>query len=218
MIEVINFQKHFGSQLLFEQLSFQLHEQEWVALTGDSGSGKSTLLRILLGLVDADQGSMTWKDTTIIKDGQGNPEGMREWRKNVAWTPQTIPFGNQTPRQVLRDLRQFEHNQLEDPAAHIDEDWVKALGLSVDQLEQPFLKLSGGEYQRMLLGMSFILDRDWWLLDEPTSALDKANRQRVIDLLDQKKETGMLICTHDDMLISLCNRVLELKDGQLKEV
>lgn len=219
MITIRDLSKQFGRQALFKNVDIVFREKQWIALTGDSGSGKSTFLHILMGLIDADMGLVTNNQTVLLEDGVGKPEAIRIWRKQVAWTPQSISFGTQTPRQVRNELHQLDANR-GGPMLNETEipEWVEQLGLSSTQFDQAFEKLSGGQKQRVLLGLSFELKRDWWMLDEPTSALDRQSRERVVELLKRKRDTGLLISTHDELLIKKCDRVLKLEDQQIREL
>jgi ABC-type multidrug transport system ATPase subunit len=217
MLKIQNLSKSFGPVRLFDQVSMEISQAQWIALSGESGSGKTTLLRILMGFENPDAGSIWWDDQPLWEQGVARSESIRQFRQILAWTPQQVMFPQQTAHQVWTDLHQFHRNH---PLQNLDASasWISELGLEAHLLHQPFSQLSGGQQQRMLIGLGFSLQRKLWILDEPTSALDQRSKRRVVNLLRQRSQHTLLFSTHDTFLLDQCDRVFHLEHGHIQEV
>jgi len=97
-------------------------------------------------------------------------------------------------------------------------DLIERLGLSMDEIQgRPFNKLSGGEKQKVLIGIALGRDSDLLVLDEPAANLDPSARQVFFSLLAERKENNsMIISSHRlDEVAALVNRVVELDRGRI---
>lgn len=193
-IQQLNFA--FGSQQIFQNFSFSLPTQKWVALLGASGIGKSTLLRLIAGL-----------ETNFT---QGNIQLAKGTK--LAWLAQQdclFPW-----------LSVLDNVQLQ---AHLNgnkntktEGKAKQLLSDVNMLEhanKPCYQLSGGQRQRVALARTLMLDADLILMDEPFSALDAVTRLQLQKLSRQLlSEKTVLLITHDPQeALRLADQIFILK-------
>ena len=201
---------HRGNAVL-NGVNLHVNSGEILVLTGPNGSGKSTLLRALCGLT--------------VFQGQIIPEGLspQERARFIAYMAQhderRIPF-------TVEETIGMGRAPWQDHTGHpteLDRSLIQeALELvRVGHLAvRPFMELSGGEQQRVLLARTLCQNSKVLLLDEPTSALDYANQQHIMDSLRcwcTRKGTGMVVVLHDLNLASMyADRVLLLRAGHVK--
>ncbi len=185
-----------------EGISMCAREQEFVTLIGPSGCGKSTLLNLVSGLLEPDEGRITFR---------GVPEAKRLGR--IGYMPQ---------RDLLLPWRRVLENILIGPeimGLDLDEARARAyellplFGLEGFERSYPF-ELSGGMRQRAALLRTLLCDQDLILLDEPLGALDALTRRTMRDwLIDiwERFEKTMIFVTHDvEEAVLLSDRIYVL--------
>ncbi|PZE88051.1 ABC transporter ATP-binding protein [Curtobacterium sp. MCLR17_039] len=204
-ISVQDFVMRFGDRNVVDGLSFDVAPGETFGLLGSNGSGKTTTIRALLGITTPTAGTLTI-DGRPYRPATGGigylPEERGLYRKESVIDVMTY-FGR------LRGLRGAE-------ATAWSMDYLARLGLA-DRAKLRVDKLSGGQQQKVQLGIT-IMDRPRLLiLDEPTKGLDPVNRRLLLDLVDERKADGatvVLVTHHMDEVERLCDRILLLKDGR----
>jgi NitT/TauT family transport system ATP-binding protein len=200
-----------GGLQALDQLSFLVHNQEFLCVLGPSGSGKSTLLRILAGLLPPTAGDVFIRGERLC----GPKEGVGFVFQNANLMPW---------RSVLRNITlPLEVNGL--PAASSSkraQEMVELVGL--DGFEDTLPRdLSGGMAQRVAIGRALVHDPDVLLLDEPFGALDALTRERMgIELLRiwQARRKTVIMVTHSiSEALFLADRVLVLshRPGKLRQ-
>jgi ABC-2 type transport system ATP-binding protein len=204
-ISVQDFVLRFGDRNVVDGLSFDVAPGETFGLLGSNGSGKTTTIRALLGITTPTAGTLTI-DGRPYRPATGGigylPEERGLYRKESVIDVMTY-FGR------LRGLRGAE-------ATAWSMDYLARVGLA-DRAKLRVDKLSGGQQQKVQLGIT-IMDRPRLLiLDEPTKGLDPVNRRLLLDLVDERKADGatvVLVTHHMDEVERLCDRILLLKDGR----
>ncbi|OEI67417.1 ABC transporter ATP-binding protein [Curtobacterium sp. ER1/6] len=204
-ISVRDFVMRFGDRDVVDGLSFDVAPGETFGLLGSNGSGKTTTIRALLGITTPTAGSLTI-DGAPYRPATGGigylPEERGLYRKESVIDVMTY-FG------MLRGLRRPE-------AVRWSTGYLERIGLA-DRAKLRVDKLSGGQQQKVQLGIT-IMDRPRLLiLDEPTKGLDPVNRRLLLDLVDERKADGatvILVTHHMDEVERLCDRILLLKDGR----
>ncbi|MCA5922066.1 MULTISPECIES: ABC transporter ATP-binding protein [Curtobacterium] len=203
-IDVQDFVMRFGDRTVVDGLSFDVAPGETFGLLGSNGSGKTTTIRALLGITTPTAGTLTI-DGEPYRPATGGigylPEERGLYRKESVIDVMTY-FGR------LRGLGRAE-------ATAWSTDYLARVGLA-DRAKLRVDKLSGGQQQKVQLGIT-IMDRPRLLiLDEPTKGLDPVNRRLLLDLVDERKADGatvILVTHHMDEVERLCDRILLLKDG-----
>jgi putative ABC transport system ATP-binding protein len=191
---------------------------ESVAIIGRSGSGKSTLLNLISGIDRADSGSVEFNGREI--SGLGEPARTLFRRQHVGFVYQ---FFNLIPTlDVEENVRLvLELNGVRGAAARRrSAALLGEVGLG-DRLHSAVDKLSGGEQQRVAIARALVHEPALLLADEPTGNLDEETAAQVFPVLvslTQARGATLLIVTHDSALARSVGRVLELRDGRLKEV
>lgn len=205
MIKFEHIVKKFRRQEVLKGIDLDIDRGHRVALVGSNGAGKTTLIRCLLGEYTC--------DGRVMVDGRDPREHRAEVLSRVGFVPQLPPPLKMPVGQLIR----FSASVCEaDPSRMVEV--AERLGLDVDQFRsQPFVKLSGGQKQKLLIAIALGRDSDLLVLDEPAANLDPEARHIFFNLLAEKQHTAaMLISSHRlDEVASLVNRVIELDQGQV---
>lgn len=212
------------SLLALDQVSLSLEPGRITALVGESGSGKTTLGRSLMGLLPENaevRGS--------IKLGNREIVGMEESDlKKIRWSQIAMVFQNGAANlnpvhrivdQVAEPLI-FSAGMRERQAREEAEIHLLRMGLKPEHGYRFPHELSGGQIQRALLAMAFVLNPGVLILDEPTAGLDAMTKSFVSGVIRQARDIGktVLLATHDlDLVQGLADQVVVLYLGQVME-
>lgn len=204
IVEVKNFKMTFGKKTVIRDLSFEIKEGEIFGLLGANGSGKTTTLRALLGFYTPASGE-------LLIDGK--PYDPEDPSITVGYLPEER--GLYQKESVIDIMTYFgELKGVKNPR-----DWslkyLKRVGLQ-DQIEMKLSKLSGGQQQKVQLGVTIMGEPKLLILDEPTKGFDPMNRRLLMEIIDElhSKGTAVILITHYmDEVEKLCDRILLLKNG-----
>ena len=190
-----------------------LRRGEMLALTGPSGSGKSTILNIA-GLIDrADSGTVSLRGQDVASLSETQATLLR--RDAIGFVFQGF---NLVPVMTVWDNVDYALFIAGVPALQRRQRvqaMLDAVGLSDHAAHRPDA-LSGGQRQRVAIARALVKQPALVIADEPTANLDSHTADQVLDLMrDQGHAHGaaFLIATHDDRLLSRCDRVIRLLDG-----
>lgn len=214
-LEIKGLKKGYGSgdsrTEVLRGIDFCVEKGEFCVLLGPSGSGKSTLLNIIGGIDNADEGylsingekteDMTEKILTMYR------------RKHLGYVFQMY---NLIPNLNVRENIEVGA-YLSDKALDIDE-LLKLLGLYEHRFKLPS-QLSGGQQQRTSIGRAIVKNPDILLCDEPTGALDYNTSKEILKLIEDvnhKYGNTVIMVTHNDAIKNMADRVIKLKDGQIR--
>lgn len=204
--------------VLFENLSFQVHKGEMLAIVGESGSGKSSLLHILGALDSASAGDVYFANLSLRKLSDDERAEFRNRELGFVWQfhyllPEFTALENVAMPLLLRGVGR---RQAEQEAAK----WLNEVGLS-ERGHHRSGELSGGEQQRVSLARALVTRPQVLMADEPTGDLDNRTAEAVFDLifrLHTDYRLTSLIVTHNLAFARRCQRVLSLRGGRVEEV
>jgi len=205
MIKIQKLTKNFKKHTILDDIDLSMKLGERIALIGSNGAGKTTLIRCLLGEYTFD-GSIEIKDKAIR-------DNRTELLKHIGFVPQTPPPIKTSVGQLINFAATVSQT---DPQRM--QRLIAQLGLSYDNIKHlPFVKLSGGQKQKVLIAIALGRDAQILMMDEPTASLDPAARKVLFDLLAEKQDdTLMLISSHRlDEVSGLVNRVIEMDRGKI---
>jgi ABC-2 type transport system ATP-binding protein len=206
MCAVIRFEKiikRFRREEVLKGIDLEIARGHRVALVGSNGAGKTTLIRCLLGEYNC-QGRVT-------VDGLDPRHHRQEVLAKVGFVPQLPP----PLRMPVGQLVAFAAGVCGAGPGRMEEVAAR-LGLDVARFRhQPFVKLSGGQKQKLLISIALGRDTDLLVLDEPAANLDPEARGIFFQLLAERQGTAaMIISSHRlDEVAALVNRVIELDQG-----
>lgn len=201
----------FDGQLVLNDINLHVSPGECIAIVGPSGSGKSTLLYILGLLRKPDQGTFSMNEQDVFDLDEEKRRLLRLHEVGFVFQQaHLIPYLT-----VLEQLELIQENKDSDAKQLL----VK-LGLE-HRLHHLPTTLSGGEKQRVAVARALINSPQLILADEPTASLDYENGRRVMELLSQqahREGRSVVVITHDERMLDVCDRVLRVIDGTLTEV
>jgi ABC-type glutathione transport system ATPase component len=202
-------------------VSFSLVAGETLALVGESGAGKSTSGRIVLRLVEPDDGRVRFEGADVLTLGRSE---LRTYRQSVQMIFQD-PFGSLDPRVPVGDsvaeplLVHFHLPRRERTERAAD--LLERVGLPRRVLDRYPAELSGGQLQRVAIARALTLRPKLIVCDEPVAALDVSVRAQVLNLMkDLQAEFGiaLLFITHDLALVEvIADRVVVMRAGRVVE-
>lgn len=201
-----------------DQVSMNVDAGEFVAIIGPSGSGKSTFLSIAGALLQPSQGEVTVGNTDIskVKDKELSKIRLQEIGF-ILQTSNLIPYLNVMDNLLL--VKKMTGKVTEQDKKFATE-LLTELGLANKFKKFPN-ELSGGERQRVAIARSFMNDSKLILADEPTASLDTNRAHEVVSLISKEVKArgkAAVMVTHDERMLSYCDRVYRMEDGKLKLV
>ncbi len=205
LIKVENLVKKFDQVEVLHGLNIDFRAGERIALIGQNGAGKTTLIRCILGLY-------TYEGHLDVL-GHNPRTDRTKILHNVGFVPQLPPPLKTTVRELLGFF-----SQIYGVDQQVYKDLAGRLGLDVDKhIGKPFLKLSGGMKQKLLVSLALGHNPQILLMDEPAANLDPEARVVLFDMLKNYREDAlMIISSHrTDEIEHLINRVIEMDLGQV---
>jgi ABC-2 type transport system ATP-binding protein len=205
LVHIEDFRMDFGDKTVIKDLSFDVRAGETFGFLGSNGSGKTTTLRALLGIYQPTAGTLHIGGKTFEpRDGArlGYLPEERGLYKKEAVLDIMVYFGR------LKGLSKAH-------ARSWSEAYLERVGLA-DKAKVRLDKLSGGQQQKVQLGVTIMNDPELLILDEPTKGFDPANRRLLMDIIEEQKLAGatVIMVTHQmEEVERLCDRVILLKDG-----
>lgn len=195
MISFKALQYHIAHKTILEDISFEIPDGVFAAIIGPNGAGKSTLIKLLVGLIEMQEGSISI---------DGIPQ--KTWLRNncFGYLPQQEEFDRSFPATALnialmglagnipigkRCQTEHKHKALE---------VMQTCGIA-DKAYAQIGSLSGGEFQRVLLARAILSDSNYLILDEPEAGIDRPGVISFFKLLKKLNEAGKTIITisHD---------------------
>lgn len=196
-------------------VSLKVAEGRFVTIVGPNGSGKTTLLETINGLLEATSGTVTVFGLDVGRRGG-------RVRKRTAYVIQNFSMDPLDPflcRDVVMMGRVGRIGLLRFPGK---DDWeavdraLQAVGM-ISFAKRPVGKLSGGEFQKILLARAMAQDPDLLLLDEPFANLDMDARyeaQKILGEWRQRRQLTVLMVSHDIAGVPhYCNRIVVMEKG-----
>lgn len=167
---------------ILHQITFQVSKGEILGILGPNGGGKSTLLKLLAGLLQPSSGTIEYPNHGLRegiiyipqKDQRnlGYPITIKEYLEAAR-----LPYQSVTKAECLDALKKVDLNR---------------------PIEQQMASLSGGEYQRVLLGKAYLQKSQVILMDEPTKGLDGTGQDKLLELLGEfKKQAAVVLVDHN---------------------
>ena len=205
LVHIENFRMDFGDTRVIRDLSFDVRTGETFGFLGSNGSGKTTTLRALLGIYQPTAGVLHIGGKVFEpRDGVrlGYLPEERGLYKKESVLDVMVYFGR------LKGLSKAQ-------ARSWSLEYLDRVELA-DKASTRLDKLSGGEQQKIQLGVTIMNDPELLILDEPTKGFDPVNRRLLMDIIEEQKLAGstVIMVTHQmEEVERLCDRVILLKDG-----
>ncbi len=206
IVDINNFVMKFGNATVIDGLSFSVMRGETFGLLGSNGSGKTTTIRALLGIYPPTSGSLHIDGAPYRVDGGVKlgylPEERGLYKKEKV-IDIMVYFG------MLKGLSRRD-------ALKASQDYLERVKLS-DKASMRLDKLSGGQQQKIQLGITIMGEPELLILDEPTKGFDPVNRRLLMTIIEEHQKEGatVIFVTHQmEEVERLCDRIILLKDGK----
>ncbi|MDR1354674.1 MAG: ABC transporter ATP-binding protein [Propionibacteriaceae bacterium] len=207
--------------LAVDQVSFNIARGHTLGLVGESGSGKSTIASVILGLVRATSGTVSFA-------GEPLQRHTRAERAALARRIQAVfqdPFGSMNPTRKVGDTlaEMLRYNLKKNPAEVAErlEQILTEVGMDANVLDRYPTQFSGGQLQRLAIARALAVEPEFLICDEAVSSLDLSVQAQVINLLVRlTKARGLtnLFISHDLSVVSyLSDEIVVLFAGQVME-
>lgn len=208
--------KAYGTNLILDHISFDVHEHEVVALLGPSGSGKSTLMKCVNLLERVNDGQI-WLGDTDITDPRENENAIRSRIGVVFQQFNLFPHMTVIENIILASTHVLKRDKVE--SVEKATELLERIGMADKANSYPD-RLSGGQQQRVAIVRSLMTDPELLLLDEITSALDPMLVGEVLEMVMELKQQGttILMATHEmSFAHQAADRIVLLRDGHIIE-
>lgn len=216
IVELKQIAKSFGKNHLLHDVTLSLNSGEHLSILGPGGCGKSTLLKIIIGILEPDNGEVSiLGNKTNEMDFKSKREVLS--RIGVAFQQGAL-FDFQTVREnilfAMENMTEFSLMEMEERVASM----LEAVNLPRAAFKLPS-ELSGGMRRRVGIVRALCTDPDLALLDEPTAGLDPVTSTIVIELIHKlaEKSKSSLICMTSNVEVAFrfSKKVAILKDGRI---
>lgn len=193
VLSVQDLAKSYGERTLFSNVSFEIKRGEHIALIGQNGTGKTNILKIINGLIEADEGSVSLGTNVTI--------GYFDQQSRVLDESKTVfdEISDTYPKLTQTEIRNV----------------LAAFLFTGDEVFQPIRSLSGGERGRVVLAKLMLSGANFLILDEPTNHLDMISKEVLEEALNAYTGT-VLYVSHDRYFINrTASRILHLDGCQV---
>lgn len=184
-------------------ISFKVTKGEIVGICGKNGSGKSTTLRAIAGIFSPDEGTIDLHGNTIslLSIGVGFQKSLSGY-ENIFLSGMLLGFSEEQIKEKLPSIIEFSE-----------------LG---DAIEKPVRSYSSGMYSKLAFAITAILETDIMLIDEVLSVGDVKFKQKsynkMKELISDENRTVIIVSHNSKTLIELCDKIIWLHDGKIKEI
>ncbi len=221
VVDIKELNHFFGEGQLKKQILFNINlslkSGEVVIMKGPSGSGKTTLLTLMGGLRSAQSGSLEILGEELVG---ANKNQLVKIRRNIGYIFQA--------HNLLECLSAKQNVQMSlglHPGLSSLEEEKKAVAMLTDvglanHVNYHPHSLSGGQKQRVAIARALVSHPKIVLADEPTAALDSKSGRDVVEIMQKlAREQGctILLVTHDDRILDVADRLIEMEDGHLHQ-
>lgn len=219
MLEAINLYKTYKSENVdyevLKNINLQIKQGDCLAIIGKSGSGKSTLMHLLACLDNPTSGSVLFESDDFSHLDEKQKDSLRNKKFGFVFQQfflngrETV-FENVVLPMRIRGAEQYDLTKSAMEA-------LEAVGLK-DKEDKRAKDLSGGEKQRVCIARALVGKPQVIFADEPTGNLDSSTSESIEKMLfdlNKEKRITLIVVTHDEDLANKCERIIELKDGEI---
>lgn len=210
ILEISNLSKKIKNKIIYNDVNFNIEENEIFGLIGLNGAGKTSIIKSILNLTQADEGEISFFNES---------NKALNARKNIAFLPEKFqPSFFLTAKEFLKislSMHKIKFNE------HHAKNFFKAMNLSENVMDQKIGKFSKGMGQKLGLIATFMTEAPLLILDEPMSGLDPDARMRLKKLMQNYKKQSKAIFFTSHILsdiAELCDRIAIIDEGKIIKI
>lgn len=210
MITINNLKKNYGDVKAVDGISFNVKKGEVFGLLGPNGAGKTTTIKLLLGLLEANDGEIR------VMDMDPNTEEVQIKSRVGYVSEEPLIFKSLTPKDLFNFIASIRRLDEEETTVRAKE-YMESLG-AMEYYQQLIATLSHGNKQKIQIIAAILHDPDLLILDEPLAGLDAKSVKVVKEILDIHIEKGgsVLFSTHImEIAQDLCTRIGIINKGKM---
>ena len=206
-----------ASRTALKNINLNISFNDTVGLVGATGSGKTTIVDIILGLLEAQKGTLEIDGKVITK------HNTQSWQRSIGYVPQHIYLSDDTVAANIafgQEPRDFDENKIQKASkiANLHEFVMHELPNQYQTtIGERGVRLSGGQRQRIGIARALYFNPQVLILDEATSALDNLTEKIVMDAVNNlSKHKTIILIAHRLSTVKKCDKIFLLEKGELK--
>jgi ABC-type multidrug transport system fused ATPase/permease subunit len=216
ILKNINYNYPNSSRIALKNINLNIHAKTTVGLVGATGSGKTTVVDIMLGLLEAQKGTLEVDGKIITK------ENLRHWQRSIGYVPQQIYLSDDT---VAANIAfGVEPNDIKEKDIEKAAKIANLHDFVINQLPEQYkttigergVRLSGGQRQRIGIARALYHNPQVLILDEATSALDNETESIVMEAVNNiNRDITIILITHRLSTVKNCDNIFLLENGEM---
>src|SRR5689334_18393218 len=215
VLSLVGITKRFGAVQALTDVNFDVRPGEVVALVGDNGAGKSTLVKIISGVYQADEGTVTFSGRQVTVGGPSEAQrlGIATVFQDLALCDNLDVVANLFLGQERSRATVLNEVEMEKEAWRL----LRTLSAKIPSVRIPIASLSGGQRQTVAIARSLVGAPKVVMLDEPTAALGVAQTAEVLNLIERLRDQGhgVILISHNMADVqAVADRIVVLRLGR----
>lgn len=214
-VEIKNVSLKIADQIILNNISFCVESGQFISIVGPNGSGKSSLIRSMMN-------TASYSGAILFDNQERKKMSIQTFSKRIAILSQFHEIVEQITVDEMLEYGRLPHKSLFSKMSVHDKNVIEEIVECCDlgHLRKRMLNtLSGGEKQRVFLGMCLVQEPEVLILDEPTNHLDvyyQIQLLKIVKQLNQEKNITVICVLHDiNQAIRLSDKIAMMKDGEL---
>lgn len=229
IVSVGGLSKRYEGVQALDGVTFDVHENEILALVGDNGAGKSTLIKSLAGVINPTSGSIhVRRDGELAEHVFDDPNDARQAGIETVFQNLSLSGQHDVASNVFMGREPIQDGRFRRLFGHVDRDrmereaveGLEQIGFRVDPTA-PTSELSGGQQQAIAVARALISEPEIVLLDEPTAEVSVEGSQKILEVIESLQDEGhtVIFISHNlQEIFEVADRIAVLRDGELVDV
>ena len=221
VLNVVGLTKSYGGLKAVDDVSFGVFKGEILALVGDNGAGKSTLVKAIAGAEPPDGGriEIDGMERQLNSPRDASEAGIGCLHQGLGLVdtlnvPENVFLGREMLTSLLPFIQQLDHRRMRERTIEL----LSGFGISLPRLNDPVIRLSGGQRQTVAISRLLLQDVRLVIMDEPMAALGVEEGRRVLELVRTMRDRGIsvIVISHNlEHVFQLADRIAVMKNGRL---
>ncbi|MFN3334157.1 MAG: ATP-binding cassette domain-containing protein [Caldilinea sp.] len=219
VLRAVNLVKRFGGLTAVNDVSFDLHSGEVVALAGDNGAGKSTLIKMISGVYHPDGGHiyLEGKEITMASPLEARGLGIETIYQDLALCENldatvNIFLGREPTKRLFGIFKQVDRAHMLTESTKV----LDRLDIHIPNLRRPIRQMSGGQRQAVAIARALYWNARLVIMDEPTAALGVPEQRKVHELVGalKRQNVPVIIISHNlQDIFAVADRIIVMRRG-----